>query len=167
MLANAAGFATGVGFTGRVPRHDGEDYNSVLPHAWAKSFATQCCKHKRRAGREVSLGTVITVIDVLDAAVVVGQCYAAGLINSGVCKACLPTSTIRWLTNRTTLLALAGIAVLLLVVFRLLFVVSPIWKSCVCAVYQSSGLREGLLAGVFSVRKLENKGPVLLHTAFT
>ncbi|WP_083322096.1 lysylphosphatidylglycerol synthase transmembrane domain-containing protein [Hymenobacter lapidarius] len=143
--------------------------NIVLPRM---GEVIRCSVLRRTSGVpvEVSLGTVITerVIDVLVLLLLLGSVMLLEFNKFWAFLQSLFADKYDSLAaNRTTLLALAGIAVLLLVVFGYLLFRNLEKLRQYTLFTKVVGFVKGLLAGVFSVRKLENKGLFLLHTAFT
>ncbi len=143
--------------------------NIVLPRM---GEVIRCSVLRRTSGVpvEVSLGTVITerVIDVLVLLLLLGSIMLLEFNKFWVFLQSLFADKYDSLAaNRTTLLALAGIAALLVVVFGYLLFRNLEKLRRYTLFIKVAGFVKGLLAGVFSVRKLENKGLFLLHTAFT
>jgi uncharacterized membrane protein YbhN (UPF0104 family) len=143
--------------------------NIVLPRM---GEVIRCSVLRRTSGVpvEVSLGTVITerVIDVL----VLGMLLGAVLLMEfnkfwSFIISLFADKYDSLAANREVLLAVAGIAVLLLIIFGYLLFrnLERLRQNALFA--KVVGFVKGLLAGVFSVRKLEHKGTFLLHTAFT
>ena len=132
------------------------------------------CSVLRRSSRvpvEVSLGTVVTerVIDVL----VLGALLAATLLLdfhtfwAFVTEKLLGGRADALARNRTPLLWAAGLGLLLLALAAGALVrhLEQLRQHRLFA--RAAVFAKGLLAGVFSVRRMEHKGVFLLHTAFT
>jgi uncharacterized membrane protein YbhN (UPF0104 family) len=143
--------------------------NIVLPRM---GEVIRCSVLRRTSGVpvEVSLGTVITerVIDVLVLASLLG---AVLLLEFNKFWAFIESLFVdkydSMAANRDVLLSVAGIAALLVLVFGYLLL-RNLDKLRENALFMKVvDFVKGLLAGVFSIRKLENKGLFLLHTAFT
>ncbi|GAC1586401.1 MAG: lysylphosphatidylglycerol synthase transmembrane domain-containing protein [Hymenobacter sp.] len=143
--------------------------NIVLPRM---GEVIRCSVLRRTSGVpvEVSLGTVITerVIDVLVLALLLGAVLLLEFNKFWHFLQSLFADKYDSLAaNRGVLLAVAGIAGLLLVLFGYLLV-RNLEKLRQHALFgKVVAFAKGLLAGVFSVLKLEHKGLFLLHTAFT
>jgi hypothetical protein len=131
------------------------------------------CSVLRRTSRvpvEVSLGTVITerVIDVLVLGLLLGSVLLLEFNKFwSFIQSLFADKYDSLAANRNVLLAVAGIAVLLVLIFGYLLFrnLEKLRQNALFAKVVS--FVKGLLAGVFSVRKLENKGVFLLHTGFT
>lgn len=143
--------------------------NIVLPRM---GEVIRCSVLRRTSGVpvEVSLGTVITerVIDVLVLGLLLGSVLLLEFNKFwSFIQGLFADKYDSLAANRNVLLAMAGIAVLLLLVFGYLLFqnLEKLRQNALFA--KVVNFVKGLLAGVFSVRKLENKGVFLLHTAFT
>jgi hypothetical protein len=131
------------------------------------------CSVLRRTSRvpvEVSLGTVITerVIDVLVLGLLLGSVLLLEFNKFwSFIQSLFADKYDSLAANRNVLLAVAGIAVLLVLIFGYLLFrnLEKLRQNALFA--KVVNFVKGLLAGVFSVRKLENKGVFLLHTGFT
>ncbi|SFQ30903.1 lysylphosphatidylglycerol synthase transmembrane domain-containing protein [Hymenobacter arizonensis] len=143
--------------------------NIVLPRM---GEVIRCSVLRRTSGVpvEVSLGTVITerVIDVLVLASLLG---AVLLMEFNKFWAFIQSLFVdkydSLAANRDVLLLVLGIIGLLAIVFGYLML-RNLDKLRENALFMKVvGFVKGLLAGVFSIRKMENKGVFLLHTAFT
>ena len=143
--------------------------NIVLPRM---GEVIRCSVLRRTSGVpvEVSLGTVITerVIDVLMLALLLGAVLLMEFNKFwSFIQGLFVDKYDSLAAHRTLLLAVAGIAVLLLLVFGWLLV-RNLEKLRQNALFgKVVGFVKGLLGGVFSVLKLENKGVFLFHTVFT
>ena len=143
--------------------------NIVLPRM---GEVIRCSVLRRTSGVpvEVSLGTVITerVIDVLVLLLLLGGVLLLEFNKFWAFLQSLFADKYNSLAaNRTALLSLAGIALLLLIVFGYLLFRNLEKLRQYTLFTKAMAFVKGLLAGVFSVRKLENKGVFLLHTGFT
>jgi hypothetical protein len=143
--------------------------NIVLPRM---GEVIRCSVLRRTSGVpvEVSLGTVITerVIDVLVLLLLLGSVLLLEFKKFWFFIQSLFADKYDSLAaNRDVLLAVAGIAGLLLLVFGYLLFrnLEKLRQNAFFA--KVIGFVKGLLAGVFSVLKLESKGVFLLHTGFT
>ncbi|WP_310392988.1 lysylphosphatidylglycerol synthase transmembrane domain-containing protein [Hymenobacter sp.] len=143
--------------------------NIVLPRM---GEVIRCSVLRRTSGVpvEVSLGTVITerVIDVL----VLGLLLGAVLLLDfdkfwAFIQGLFADQYDSLAANRGVLLAVAGIGALLLLVFGYLLVRNLEKLRQNALFVKVVAFVRGLLAGVFSVLRLNNKGVFLLHTFFT
>lgn len=143
--------------------------NLVLPRM---GEVIRCSVLRRNSGVpvQVALGTVIAerVIDVL---VLLGLLGATLLLEFdkfwSFVMGLLTDNYHSFAEHRTTLLAIAVIALLLVLItgYALLKNIEKLRQNAFFNKILT--LARGLLSGVFSVLKLENKGIFLLHTAFT
>ncbi|HEX8330679.1 MAG TPA: lysylphosphatidylglycerol synthase transmembrane domain-containing protein [Hymenobacter sp.] len=143
--------------------------NIVLPRM---GEVIRCSVLRRTSGVpvEVSLGTVITerVIDVLVLGLLLGTVLLMEFNKFwSFIQSLFVDKYDSLAANREVLLAVAGIAGLLLLVFGYLLFRNLEQLRQNALFIKVVNFIKGLLAGVFSVRKLENKGVFLLHTAFT
>ena len=143
--------------------------NIVLPRM---GEVIRCSVLRRTSGVpvEVSLGTVITerVIDVLMLGLLLGAVLLLEFNKFWrFIQSLFADKYDSLAANRGVLLAVAGIAVLLLVMFTYLLFRNLEKLRQNAFFVKVMAFVKGLLAGVFSVLKLENKGVFLLHTAFT
>lgn len=143
--------------------------NIVLPRM---GEVIRCSVLRRTSGVpvEVSLGTVITerVIDVLVLLLLLGSVLLLEFNKFWTFIQSLFADKYDSLAaNRNVLLAVAGIAGLLLLIFGYLLFRNLEKLRQNAMFVKAIAFAKGLLAGVFSVLKLKNKGVFLLHTAFT
>ncbi|MBF9235986.1 flippase-like domain-containing protein [Hymenobacter sp. BT683] len=143
--------------------------NIVLPRM---GEVIRCSVLRRTSGVpvEVSLGTVITerVIDVLVLALLLGVVLLLEFNKFWAFIQSLFVDQYDSLAaNRGVLLSVAGIAGLLVLVFGYLLFRNLDKLRENALFLKAIAFVKGLLAGVFSVRKMQNKSLFLLHTAFT
>ncbi|GAB3331244.1 lysylphosphatidylglycerol synthase transmembrane domain-containing protein [Hymenobacter humi] len=143
--------------------------NIVLPRM---GEVIRCSVLRRTSGVpvEVSLGTVITerVIDVLVLALLLGSVLLLEFNKFWAFIQSLFVDKYDSLeANRGVLLAVVGIAGLLVLLFGYLLFRNLDKLRNNALFMKIVAFAKGLLAGVFSVMKLENKGLFLLHTVFT
>ncbi len=143
--------------------------NIVLPRM---GEVIRCSVLRRSSGVpvEVSLGTVITerVIDVLMLALLLG---AVLLLEFNKFRTFIQSLFVdqydSLAANRGVLLSVVGIAGLLVLIFGYLLFRNLDKLRENALFLRAVAFVKGLLAGVFSVRKMQNKSVFLLHTAFT
>ncbi len=143
--------------------------NIVLPRM---GEVIRCSVLRRTSGVpvEVSLGTVITerVIDVLVLALLLGVVLMLEFNKFWAFIESLFVDKYDSLAaNRDVLLSVAGIAVLLAFVFGYLLLRNLDKLRENALFVKVIAFVKGLLAGVFSIRKMENKSLFLFHTGFT
>jgi len=143
--------------------------NIVLPRM---GEVIRCSVLRRTSGVpvEVSLGTVITerVIDVLVLMLLLGSVLLLEFNKFWTFIQSLFADKYDSLAaNRNVLLAVAGLATLAVLLFGYLLFRNLEKLRQNAFFVKVVAFARGLLAGVFSVLKLKNKGIFLLHTAFT
>ena len=143
--------------------------NIVLPRM---GEVIRCSVLRRTSGVpvDVSLGTVITerVIDVLVLALLLGATLLLEFNKFwSFIQGLFADKYDSLAANRNVLLAVVGLAALLALVFGYLLVRNLERLRQNALFVKVVAFARGLLAGVFSVLRLESKGLFLLHTGFT